>query len=101
MQYPQINKISWLVRKRNNKIKSLGFLRIKNNGFYIVGGETGSHSSGHGEGWKTKWAEYIKEGYFSMEEAVSQNIIPKRWKPPLLSLEDKEIIHILSSAENF
>ena len=79
-------------KKKNRSINILGFLRDHNEGVFIIGGETGSHYSGHGESWQKKWDEYLKQNYISKDLAIEKEIINNTWKPPAINKDDKEII---------
>ena len=95
MNLPKINKLIWLVRKKNNLIEHLGFFRDSSGGFFIIGGPTGSYCSGHGEEWENKWKEIVKLGYLTTDIAIRNKILSEKWRPPRLSKKDKELIDIL------
>lgn len=97
MMTPKINEISWLIKKINDSVNVVGFLRDHKDGVFIIGGETGSHYSGHGENWKKKWDEYLKQNYLPKQLAVEKGLINKDWKSPGVSKEDQEIVDKISS----
>ena len=97
MMTPRINEIFWLIRKVNDSINVVGFLRDHKNGVFVIGGETGSHYSGHSESWEKKWDEYLKQNYITKQLAVEKGLINKDWKSPRISAQDQEIVDKISS----
>lgn len=97
MKTPEKAKILWLVKINQDQETVLGFLRDKFNGCFIIGGSTGSHYTGHGESWKTKWEEYIKEGYIDIDAAIKDKLLASNWLPPKISEKDQVIVNIINN----
>lgn len=89
---PKVKEVCWLVKRKNKSLSVLGFLRDDSGGFFILGGDTGSHYSGHGENWQKKWDSYIGQDYLPKDLAVQKGIIKENWKPPSINKNDQEII---------
>ena len=67
-------------------------MRDHQDGVFIIGGETGSYYSGHGENWKKKWDECLQQDYAPVNLAIEKGLIKKDWKPPQISKKDQEIV---------
>lgn len=89
---PRINEISWLIKNGDDSINVVGFLRDHKDGVFIIGGETGSHYSGHSETWKEKWDEYINQNYMPVSSAIEQGVLNDGWTPPEINKDDQEIV---------
>ena len=85
---PQISEICWLTQNKEETPSVIGFVRDHRGGAYIIGGSTGSHFTGHGEKWESKWDKYMKEGYLPAEAAAKAGLIDTSWKPPILKKDD-------------
>lgn len=82
------DKLFWLVKSDKD---FLGFFRFSGGAAYIVGGPTGSHFTGEGEGWKLKLGTYIAEGYILENEAKQKQIIKPDWTPPAIEAKDNAV----------
>ncbi len=51
-------------------------------GASIEGGRTGSHQTGHGETYWSKFKEVIDLGYIPVDDAINLNLLPEGWKMP-------------------
>lgn len=91
---PKKLEILWFI-KENNPKKALGLLRSQGNGCFIIGGPTGSHLTGHGESWESKWKEYLAKGYIDIGTAKKKGLISLSWAHPKINKEDKYIINII------
>ena len=60
-------------------------------GASIQGGITGSHLTGHGESYWSKFKEVIDLGYIPIEDAISLSLLPQGWKMPDIQEWDKMI----------
>lgn len=67
-------------------------MRDHKDGVFIIGGETGSHYSGHSETWKEKWDEYINQNYMPVSSAIEQGVLNDCWTPPEINKDDQEIV---------
>lgn len=92
MKKPKEARILWLVDKSDNRTIVVGFLRDHSDGCFIIGGPTGSHYTGHGERWESKWENYISEGYIDADSAKKNKILSFDWNPPRIKKKDKIII---------
>ena len=92
MKYPKIGQINWLLRKDKKNLQIVGYIRDHHDGFFVIGGVTGSHYSGHNEFWKGKWEEFLKLDFLSKDEAIKSKLIDENWVPPNVSSRDQEII---------
>ena len=54
-----------MLRHDGDKDLWLGFVRCSDGGAYVIGGPTGSHMTGHGENWKTKYTELLAAGWLT------------------------------------
>jgi hypothetical protein len=100
MELPEQGMIHWLIKKA--KIKDVvGFYWYKG-GFYIIGGETGSHHSGHADKPIDKWALLLSNDYVVEKDARDQGLVPKEWKPPeIKSIADRRLISHIDSTEGY
>jgi len=57
----------------------------------VVGGKTGSHSTGHGETYWDKFKEIVAMGFIPVEVAKEIGAIPEEWSHPEESTLDKEV----------
>jgi len=89
---PEKAKILWLVKKNDPKTV-LGFLRDQFEGCFIIGGPTGSHYTGHGERWESKWEQYLRGGYIYADSAKRTQSLPANWHPPKIATKDQIIIN--------
>lgn len=97
MNLPKAGKLNWLIRERRKGHEAIGFIIDKDNfGCLVIRSPRGSHLTGHGETWQSKWKELLAEGYMPEKEAKKKKIIPSNWKPPKLKKDDKEMIDIVS-----
>lgn len=96
-EIPKVNEICWLIKKENTSINTIGFLRNHKDGFFIIGGETGSHFSGHSETWQRKWEGYLTEGYIPVNIAIEKGIIKGDWKPLKISKNDQDVINKINN----
>lgn len=96
MKKPEKAKIFWLVKIKQNQKIVLGLLRDKYDGCFIIGGPTGSHYTGHGESWKSKWKEYLNKGYIDVDLAKKNQLLPLNWFPPKITQKDQSIINIIT-----
>ena len=94
MKKPEKGKILWLVKKNDPKTV-LGFLKDRLGGCFIIGGPTGSHYTGHGEGWESKLEQYFREGYTDADLAKRSQFLPANWRPPEIATKDRIIIREL------
>jgi len=100
MNNPETGKITWFFKQGNNSVETLGFLR-DGFGAFVIGGPTGSHCTGHEEGWKDKLDEYIELGYIDEKEAKETGLISQDWVPPKISRRDKAVVNgIIRGIEN-
>ena len=76
MKNSSANRITWLIKNVDQKLDVVGFIRDHKDSFFIIGSKTGSYYGGHGESWKDKWEELLKEGFVLSNEALNQKLIP-------------------------
>lgn len=93
MKKPKKTKISWLLKKGGDRTIIVGFLRDQSQGCFIIGGPTGSHYTGHGESWESKWKNYMREGYIDADSAKRNRILSSNWNPPMIKKKDQVIIN--------
>lgn len=89
---PEIGKLYWFVHLNSTPPVTLGFVREKRGGAYIIGGKTGTHSTGHGESYWKKLKEVIALGYTPVDVANDLGLLSDEWKPPKLTAIDRELI---------
>jgi hypothetical protein len=95
MNKPKKEKILWLVKKNGNQMKIIGFLRDHDDSCFIIGGPTGSHYTGHGESWQSKWKEYMDDGYIDINSAVKNKILSSDWHSPKISKNDRVVVDMI------
>ena len=74
---PEIGKLYWLVHLESTPPVTLGFVRDKRGGAFIIGGKTGSHATGHGESYWKKLKETIAMGYTPVDVAKDLGTLPE------------------------
>ncbi len=94
---PELGRITWLV---NPKRDIIGFYLFEN-GFYVIGGPTGSHMNGHSDDPITKWQSYLENGYRPELEAKQMGLIPMTWNQPQLTMKDRRMIYLLDKQHNY
>ena len=83
--------IYWFVELSTKPPTALGFLRSDVGGSIVIGGVTGSHLSGHSEGWWEHFCRVVASpGCIPIEEAVRCRAVPPDWSPPPFSDEDTD-----------
>jgi hypothetical protein len=87
--------IYWFVHLSTEPPTVLGFIRGDKYGWRVIGGLTGSHMNGHGEGWWGKFVKIISSEYMAIEEAVVKRLVPPDWSPPPLSDSDADRIDVI------
>jgi hypothetical protein len=53
-------------------------------GATVEGGRSGSHSTGHGESYWSKFKEIIDLGYIPIDDAKSLKLLPQEWESPAM-----------------
>jgi hypothetical protein len=95
----EFGAITWYYNKQTNVI--LGFYPFSR-GFYIVGGPTGSHHSGHSENADEKEKELHTQGYITVREAIEKGFLKVDWQPPKIkSSQDRRIIAHIDKVEGY
>jgi hypothetical protein len=92
---PEKLKAYWMHKKVGSKDSLLGLFRDGEAGCFILGGPTGSHYTGHGESWESKWKQLLKDGYIEVATAIAEGKLPKDWQPPKISRRDQELIDVI------
>jgi len=89
----ELGLIEWYYNEQKND--SLGFYPFKS-GFYVIGGLSGSHHSGHAEKTHEKEKELRTQGYITIREAIDKGILKPDWQPPQIrnSQDRRTIAHI-------
>jgi len=91
--------IEWYYNEQTND--TLGFYPFKS-GFYIIGGLTGSHHSGHSENAQEKEKELRTKGYITIREAIEKGSVKADWHPPKIkSRQDRRIIAHIDKVEGY
>ncbi len=91
--------IEWYYNVKTKDI--LGFYPF-DGGFYVIGGLTGSHHSGHGEKAQEKEKVLRSQGYITIGEAINNGIVESDWKPPKIkSSNDRRIIAHIDKIEGY
>jgi hypothetical protein len=83
---PQPKTLYWLIGEKAGRRVTLGFVANEDRGGLVLGGPTGTHCTGHGEGWRSKWAEIEAAGY---REAPADG-----WKAPRISRKDRVLLKL-------
>jgi len=60
-----------------------------------MGGRTGSHQTGHGETYWSKFKEVIDHGYIPLEDANDLRLLPQGWRMPA----DGDWEHLIAEAK--
>jgi hypothetical protein len=84
--------IEWFVHPETDPPCPLGFLRDSRDGALIIGGQTGTHMTGHGERATAKMNEILSLGYIPLADAIKSNLIPAAWTPPSLNASDASLV---------
>ena len=90
-EVPAAGVLYWLVRPRAGQIEAVGFMRSDDLGALVLGRPTGTHCSGHAEGWRSKWLQVTGEGFVPEFEARVGETIPSSWQPPALTRQDRKL----------
>jgi hypothetical protein len=83
---PETKKLYWLVRDDGEPASVIGFVAHEDQGGLVIGGPTGTHCTGHSEGWRSKWAELEAAGY--------REIVRPDWSPPRLSRNERKLVRL-------
>jgi hypothetical protein len=81
---PETKKLYWLVQDDDGPGSVIGFVANEDQGGLVIGGPTGTHCTGHGEGWRSKWAELLAAGF--------HEIVRPNWTPPRLSRNERILL---------
>ncbi len=91
--------IEWYYNEKTHDV--LGFYPFTR-GFYVIGGLTGSHHSGHAENADEKEKELRAQGYITIKEAIEKGILGPNWQPPKIkNLKDRRIIAHIDKVEGY
>lgn len=91
--------IEWYYNVNTHDV--LGFYSFEG-GFYIIGGATGSHHSGHAETPYEKEQDLLNNGYVPVIVAIEKGIIDHDWQAPDISnSKDRRIIAHLDKIQGF
>lgn len=91
--------IEWYCNEQTFDI--LGFYPYKS-GFYVIGGPTGSHHSGHSDNASEKAQEIRSQGYVPINEAIEKGIVKPDWQPPKISsYGDRRLIAHIDKIEGY
>jgi hypothetical protein len=85
--------IQWLLLHAHGTVTHVaGFIRTSKGGALVIGGETGTHFTGHGERWDKKWQQLVSRGFITLEDGVRQGVVDQKWAPPELTPSERDFV---------
>ncbi len=95
----ELGVIEWYCNE--NSLDILGFYPYER-GFYIIGGLTGSHHSGHCETAYDKESQLRAKGYIPVKNAIENGILNQNWQEPKIrNYKDRRIIAHIDKIEGY
>jgi len=82
---PELKTLYWLSRSEGTS-QVLGFVANDEHGGLVLKGPTGTHCTGHGESWRSKWAEIETSGFRVIDEPS--------WTAPRLSRKERTLLRL-------